>query len=137
MNVAAKPESAARRSAGKKDLVFGLGKTGLSIARYLVRKDIDGIYIDSRLEPPGVDELEAICPGSDIYVGETPQKLIRKASRIIVSPGVADSDPFLDDSRCVSQVCSLQLQKSFHVSSEDCCSKGGRENETRKTPLNS
>jgi len=99
MSVAVKPEPAARRSSGKKDLVFGLGKTGLSIARYLARKDIDGIYMDSRLEPPGVDELEAICPGSDIHVGETPQKLIRKASRIIVSPGVADSDPFLDAAR--------------------------------------
>ena len=31
-----------------KDLVVGLGATGLSIARYLARKDENAIYFDSR-----------------------------------------------------------------------------------------
>ena len=41
-----------------KDLVLGLGATGLSIARYLQRIDHDAIFLDSRDEPPGIDELK-------------------------------------------------------------------------------
>jgi UDP-N-acetylmuramoylalanine--D-glutamate ligase len=60
MSAAAKRKPAAKRSAKKKDLVFGLGSTGLSIARYLARNDINAIYVDSRDEPPGLAELEGI-----------------------------------------------------------------------------
>jgi len=99
MSSAAKRKPAARRSAKKKDVVFGLGNTGLSVARYLARKEVDAIYIDSRDEPPGLDELKKICPDADVHVGETPLKLIRNASRIIVSPGIADADAFLEEAR--------------------------------------
>jgi UDP-N-acetylmuramoylalanine--D-glutamate ligase len=99
MSAAAKKKPVAKRSAKKKDLVFGLGNTGLSVARYLARKDVDAIFIDSRDEPPGLDELNGICPDPVVHVGETPAKLIKKASRIIVSPGIADADPFLDKAR--------------------------------------
>ena len=39
-----------------KDLVVGLGATGLSIARYLKRNDANAIFFDSRKEPPGLDD---------------------------------------------------------------------------------
>lgn len=99
MSAAAKKKPAAKRSAKKKDLVFGLGKTGLSVARYLSRNDVDAIYVDSRDEPPGLDELNRLCPGADVHVGDTPKKLVNKASRIIASPGVADANPFLEEAR--------------------------------------
>ena len=99
MSAAAKKKPAARRSAKKKDVVFGLGNTGLSVARYLARNDIDAIYIDTRDEPPGLDELQELCPDAEMHVGDTPVKVIKKASRIIASPGIADTDPFLDAAR--------------------------------------
>jgi len=45
--------------------------------------------------PPGIDELERICPDAEVIVGEVPEKIPRGISRIIVSPGIADSEPFL------------------------------------------
>ncbi len=99
MSAAAKKKPAAKRSAKKKDLVLGLGKTGLSVARYLSRNDIDAIYVDSRDEPPGLDELNTLCPDADVHVGDMPAKLVKKASRIIASPGIADADPFLEEAR--------------------------------------
>ena len=50
--------NAKKKKAAAKDLVFGLGTTGLSIARYLQRQERDATFIDTRDEPPGVEELE-------------------------------------------------------------------------------
>lgn len=76
-----------------KDLVVGLGKTGLSIARYLKRGDANAIFFDSRDEPPGLAELEALFPDAEIRLGN--DKLPRGVTRVIASPGMADSHPLL------------------------------------------
>jgi UDP-N-acetylmuramoylalanine--D-glutamate ligase len=99
MTAAAKKKTAAKRATKKKDVVFGLGTTGLSVARYLARNDIDAIFVDSREAPPGLDELGDVCPDAEVVVGDTPKRLLKKASRIIASPGIADSDPFLVSAR--------------------------------------
>lgn len=100
--------SAARRKmkAGKAasaatpvDLVFGVGKTGLSIARYLRRKDISAIYADSRSEPPGLEELKKIDPDAPIVLGKLTRKLLKGIERIIVSPGIPDSESLLVKAR--------------------------------------
>jgi len=95
MSAAAKRKPASKRSAAKRDVVFGLGKTGLSVARYLARNDVDAIFIDSRDEPPGIDELQDICPAAELHTGDISDKLVKRAFRIIASPGIADSDPFI------------------------------------------
>jgi UDP-N-acetylmuramoylalanine--D-glutamate ligase len=81
----------------EKDLVVGLGKTGLSIARYLKRQDADAIFFDSRDEPPGLDELEELFPDAKVRLGN--DKLPRGVTRIIASPGIADSHPLLKKAR--------------------------------------
>jgi UDP-N-acetylmuramoylalanine--D-glutamate ligase len=91
MNVASKTESAG------KDLVLGLGATGLSIARYLKRNDMKAKFLDSRDVPPGLDELKEVWPDADIVLGE--MKLPRNIDRIIVSPGIADSHDVLKKAR--------------------------------------
>jgi UDP-N-acetylmuramoylalanine--D-glutamate ligase len=99
MSAAAKRKPATKRSAKRKELVFGLGSTGLSVARYLARNDVDAIFVDSRAAPPGVDSLAEICPDAQVVLGEPPKKLLRNTSRIIVSPGIADSNSFLQAAR--------------------------------------
>ncbi len=42
------------------DLVYGLGSTGLSVARFLRASTISARYVDSRDKPPGIDELREI-----------------------------------------------------------------------------
>jgi UDP-N-acetylmuramoylalanine--D-glutamate ligase len=81
----------------EKDLVVGLGKTGLSIARYLKRRDADAIFFDSRDEPPGLGELGELFPDAEVRLGK--DRLPRGVSRIIVSPGIADSHPLLKKAR--------------------------------------
>jgi UDP-N-acetylmuramoylalanine--D-glutamate ligase len=89
--------AARKRKVANKDLVVGLGATGLSIARYLRRAGVDAMFIDSRDEPPGLDELEDVWPDADVVLGK--MKLPDNADRIIVSPGIADKDPLLNKAR--------------------------------------
>lgn len=101
MTAAAKKKQVRKRASRrkKKDLVYGLGATGLSVARYLQRSGSDAIFVDSRKNPPGLDELQRIAPDVDVITGETPDIDHKDVARIIVSPGVADSEPFLQAAR--------------------------------------
>lgn len=80
-----------------KDLVVGLGATGLSIARYLRRADIDAMFFDSRERPPGMQELGEVWPGAKVlpYDASLPSGI----SRIIASPGISDRHPLLSNAR--------------------------------------
>ena len=77
----------------KKDLVVGLGATGLSVARFLRRGDSRATFYDSRNEPPGVEELKKIWPDAEVMLGDS--ELPNDVNRVIASPGVADSNPVL------------------------------------------
>ena len=87
----------AENQSADKDLVVGLGATGLSIARYLQRHDADAIFFDSRDEPPGLDERKDIWPEADVRLGKN--KLPKNVTRVIASPGVEDSHPLLKKAR--------------------------------------
>lgn len=105
--------NAARMNSGtaKKDVVIGLGATGLSVARYFKRRGIDGCYIDSRQNPPGLEELQKLHPDADVILGDAPQSLLKNAARIVVSPGVSDADPLLDEARAagIAVVSDIEL----------------------------
>ncbi len=84
-------------AAREKDMVLGLGATGLSVARYLRRVDGNAIFADTRDEPPGVDELNDVWPDADLQLGKS--TLPKAVKRIIVSPGIPDSNELLEKAR--------------------------------------
>ena len=84
---------------GKKSLVYGLGSTGLSVARYLKRTRSDAEFIDSRAAPPGLDDLRDLLPEANIVLGRPTDGFLDGFDRIIVSPGIADDDPLLSEVR--------------------------------------
>lgn len=90
------------RRAGRKDLVVGLGATGLSVARYLQRVGRAARYVDSRREPPGLEELAAIDAGADVVTGKMTPAVLKDVARVIASPGIADHDPLLQAARSAS-----------------------------------
>jgi UDP-N-acetylmuramoylalanine--D-glutamate ligase len=85
------------KTTADKDLVVGLGVTGLSIARYLKRNDANAIFYDSREEPPGLEELEEMFPDAELQLGK--DNLPKNVVRIIASPGIPDSHPLLKKAR--------------------------------------
>jgi len=87
----------AARATATKDLVVGLGATGLSVARYLRRTDVDAMFFDSREKPPGLSELDKVWPDAKVLLGQA--KLPSGVARIIASPGISDSHPLLANAR--------------------------------------
>ena len=78
------------------NLVFGLGETGMSIARYFNRKKINAIYIDTRREPPNLSEIKECDPNAKFFFGDIPLDILDNVRRIIVSPGLVVDHPILN-----------------------------------------
>mgnify|MGYP001828723735 CR=1 FL=1 len=99
MSVARKKKAKAgsRSKATKKDLVLGLGATGLSVARYLKRAGRDAVFLDSREEPPGLADLDELWPEADRELGSS--ELPAHVARVIASPGIADNDALVEAAR--------------------------------------
>lgn len=72
-----------------KTVVVGLGKTGLSCARYLRRQGLDVVVVDSRAEPPGLETLQQELPEVPVYLGQFDGRMLSQAALLVVSPGVA------------------------------------------------
>ena len=77
----------------KTNLVAGLGKTGLSIARFLHRSDANAIFFDTRDEPPGLEEIDELFPGTEVLSGDA--RLPKAVDRVIASPGIPDSQSLI------------------------------------------
>lgn len=89
--------AARKKKAQKRDLVVGLGATGLSIARYLQRDGRNAVFFDSREAPPALEELEATWPDADVLLGDV--DLPDNVARVIASPGIEDNHPILEAAR--------------------------------------
>lgn len=80
-------------------LVVGLGKTGLSVVRYLHALGESLVVVDSRDIPPGLNELKSKYDDVALYTGKFDVSLFINARRIIVSPGVALAEPALIEAK--------------------------------------
>ena len=78
-----------------KTLIVGLGKTGLSCARYLSRQGEVFAVTDSREMPPGLHELRDEMPDVPVFVGGFQPEVFEAADRLVVSPGVSLREPLI------------------------------------------
>lgn len=74
-------------------VVVGLGKTGLSCVRYLARRGLPFEVLDTRAAPPGLEALGRELPGVEPVLGPLDPERLRRASRIVLSPGVPRRQP--------------------------------------------
>ena len=75
--------------ANKRVLIVGLGKTGLSCARFLNKHGIEVAITDSRENPPGLEVLQHELADIAVFVGSFQAEVFERADCIIVSPGVS------------------------------------------------
>lgn len=83
------------RIPGRRILILGLGRTGLSCARFLARLDLEVAVTDSREVPPGLAELREALPDVAVWVGAFNTEAFARADCLVVSPGVAIDDPLI------------------------------------------
>lgn len=69
-------------------LVAGLGKTGLSVARYLQRNNKSFIAFDTRAQAFSIDEFSKQFPKTVLYLQEVPKEILSQITDIIASPGL-------------------------------------------------
>ena len=85
--------------APKKVLVVGLGKTGLSCARYLSRLGEQVAVTDNRDLPPGLTALRDELPDVALFLGRFETDAFDNAEQIVVSPGVPLQHPLISEAR--------------------------------------
>ncbi len=78
---------------GSRALVLGLGRTGLSAARYLDRKGFAVRVADTRAEPPGLAALRAAVPEAEVRTGAFATSLLDDVAQVVISPGLALREP--------------------------------------------
>ena len=88
------PPSATPDSRGT-TLIVGLGKTGLSCARYLHAQGVPVAVTDSRANPPGLDTLRETMPGIPVFTGGFAPAVFASAAQLVVSPGVPVAEPLI------------------------------------------
>lgn len=76
-------------------VIVGLGKTGLSCARFLTNRRAHISVVDSRQQPPGIEQLQTEFAEIDVHVGGFDESLINSADELVLSPGVPLSEPAL------------------------------------------
>ncbi|MBR9883168.1 MAG: UDP-N-acetylmuramoyl-L-alanine--D-glutamate ligase [Oceanospirillales bacterium] len=77
----------------KSRVVIGLGKTGLACARYLARQGLPFFVCDTRENPPAADAFRMEFPNVPLYCGALDAERLSRCNEIILSPGVAQADP--------------------------------------------
>lgn len=82
-------------SSTRRSVVVGLGVTGLSAARYLVREGRDVCVVDTREAPPALAQLQRELPQVPVFLGDVHQDVLSTAAELIVSPGISPQEPWL------------------------------------------
>ena len=82
-----------------KTLVVGLGKTGLSCARYLAAHGVPVAVTDSRVAPPCLESLRRELPDTALFLGGFDEQAFASAERLLVSPGVSLEEPLIQQAR--------------------------------------
>jgi len=79
----------------RRNLVVGLGKTGLSAVRWLQACGEQVAVTDSRAVPPGLESLRALGGHFPLHLGGFDPALLDHADRIVLSPGVSRREPLI------------------------------------------
>jgi len=78
-----------------RSIVVGLGRTGLSCARFLHARHESFAVTDNRAAPPESAALQKLAPDTDVRFGAFDEALLDDANRVIASPGVSLREPFM------------------------------------------
>jgi UDP-N-acetylmuramoylalanine--D-glutamate ligase len=96
---------------GARALVLGLGRTGLSCARYLQRNGVAVRVADTRAEPPAAAALREQVPDAELHTGAFQPGLLDGVAQIVISPGLSLREPVVAEaaSRGLPVVGDIEL----------------------------
>ncbi|MCV6614909.1 MAG: UDP-N-acetylmuramoyl-L-alanine--D-glutamate ligase [Cellvibrionaceae bacterium] len=110
-------------SSDKVTAVVGLGLTGLSYARYLERQQRPFVIMDSRRNPPMLNQLEQEFDSSRfmraLHLGGLHRDSLLNASEILVSPGYPLDDELLRE----AEAAGIKIHGDMSLFAEQCTGK--------------
>ncbi|HTT05423.1 MAG TPA: UDP-N-acetylmuramoyl-L-alanine--D-glutamate ligase [Steroidobacteraceae bacterium] len=87
----------------RRAVVVGLGKTGVSVTRFLLSRGLAVAVTDSREQPPGLAALAALPEAHSgaltLHTGGFDASLLAAADLLVLSPGVAARGAFFEAAR--------------------------------------
>ena len=78
-------------------IVVGLGKSGMSLVRFLARQGARFAVVDSRANPPELANLREQFAQVEVRCGELDVDFLCQASELLVSPGLSLATPALQE----------------------------------------
>jgi len=79
--------------------IIGTGITGLSVARFLAAQGQAFVLLDTRSNPPNLEQIQLEFPGVTIVYGELDLHTLLACDEIIISPGVAVATPAIEQAK--------------------------------------
>ena len=70
-------------------IVVGLGKSGMSLVRFLARRGLPFAVVDTRANPPELATLQREYPEIEVRCGALDVDFLCRAAELLVSPGMA------------------------------------------------
>lgn len=121
----------------KQVLVLGLGETGLSTMRWLLKQGANVTMADSRFNPPGIDALLQAYPTIKVHTGPFDVSVLLEAELIVSSPGVPISDPAIQQAiaKGVHVIGDIELFALFRPLSSKVIAITGSNGKTTVTTL--
>ncbi len=80
-------------------VVVGLGKTGLSVVRYLDSQNKSFAVVDSRQTPPNAEDLKKDYPEIPFHFGDFNSSWFTSADQLVVNPGIAVATPEIQQAK--------------------------------------
>ena len=78
-------------------IVVGLGKSGMSLVRFLARRGVPFAVADTREQPPELATLRTQYPQVEVRCGELDADFLARAAELYVSPGLDLETPALQE----------------------------------------
>lgn len=96
-------------------VVIGLGMTGMSVVRYLSRKNLKFCVMDSRAQPPGLEELQQNFSEVPVFLEKFDREILENAHAVVLSPGVSreqlDIAALIADGKTITSDIELFLKE--------------------------
>jgi UDP-N-acetylmuramoylalanine--D-glutamate ligase len=92
-------------------VIVGLGKTGLSCAKFLAVQGLKFGVTDSRSDPPCLTELQQLFPDVPLALGGFDEQMMQLAEELVVSQGISYQEPSIElcRSRGISIIGDIEL----------------------------
>lgn len=81
--------------ANRSIIIFGMGTTGLSVARFLTSMNIPFAMADTRKSPENLSQIKTLYPKINLFLGPLLEEYFTDTDLVITSPGISSKDPNL------------------------------------------